>query len=851
VSDTTEASISFGVPDIDEVSASIKTTAKTTHDNLVQNKFGTYSGSSYEIDTITGFGDVVWFDTTRFNIWIYRVLGHLACPSDDTGCDTQLPLYMTFSGPDQISANPHTPGTAVEWYQPYHEAGNILSYPQTLAQLEDTLDTGIGFQPFFDLPFTTGNSADTETLTWSQGQSEAQTTGSVKTHSRSQTESVSASGYLDDIGIGASGSGSFTENSSESFSTLNISSETMAATDGFTVSVPGFNEGETYSYPFHGYILGDAADPDVLQQELHDQLEGEVDQIVNGTLRLAFTAQPADAGGSWWTQGPAPYLSAPDVALNHPLRWTRISESSGPLSSVYCLNVLDRSDVQKGGGYQMKGLFVLPEGVSSGPQLTVAEEGSTLQIQARIYNYSRMDMSAASVSQVKVQVYGQQWDTGTQEFTGDAFLVDEVEINPIPGVNSANPGLASATASATFDTGSCPLEGGCGGKYLKFWVVTWMVDADGELVADYQDHGLKRLPDRTYTRLGQVPVQPISNNVGYCDQEIYICPQGTQCPTAGSAAPAGETADAGLSIGEVAVSADQVAALEPVEVSAVLRGGDQPAGPVTVFFYDGDPANGREAFEVEHVPFLEAGASYLTRIGYQPKTSGVHDIHVVAHADGAAVTGTSQVEAIDATATASTCQNPLETASGLSGRVDRIGDTRGRAAAQLSAVLPIDSALNLGTATVTIDRLAHELGGAGELLRDEHGDDILPLVLEADKHARSDRAVFETDRHARPRVRLALHKLDDDRLKVDLQVRRATIPELPQLCSGDMPTTDVMTRLASIDDGTTRRSRCPSWRAGTAPPIGRARCASWSCASSADGPGRVRHPPSSAEARPA
>jgi hypothetical protein len=88
--------------------------------------------------------------------------------------------------------------------------------------------------------------------------------------------------------------------------------------------------------------MGDAADPDVLQQELHDQLEGEVDQIANGTLRLAFTAQPADAAGSWWTQQTAPYLSAPDVALNHPLRWTRISETSGPLSSVYCLNVLDR-----------------------------------------------------------------------------------------------------------------------------------------------------------------------------------------------------------------------------------------------------------------------------------------------------------------------------------------------------------------------------------------------------------------------------------------------------------------------------------------------------------------------------
>jgi hypothetical protein len=214
--------------------------------------------------------------------------------------------------------------------------------------------------------------------------------------------------------------------------------QTMAASDGFTVSVPGFNLGAEYSYPFDGYILGDPVDPDVLQTELMADLENEVNQTINGTLRLAFTAQPDDAPGVWWTNSAAPYLSAPDAALNHPFRWTLISESSGPLSSVYCFDVLDRDNVQSGGGYEMKGLFVLAEGATTGPQLTIANDGDTLQLQARVYNYSRLDMAEASppVTGVRVQFYGQEWDATTQEFTGDAFLIGEDTLDPIPATTT-------------------------------------------------------------------------------------------------------------------------------------------------------------------------------------------------------------------------------------------------------------------------------------------------------------------------------------------------------------------------------------------------------------------------------
>jgi hypothetical protein len=806
-SDEVNVNIGLNIPDIASLSASMKATATTTHDNTVEDKFGKYETVAFNIKTITGFDDVVWYDSKSFNLWIYRVLAHFACPASDPGCDTGQPLFLTFSGPDHIVPHPHSPGSTVEWYHPYHEVGNILSYPQDLAQLGDALGTDV--DPVSELPFTTSSDDNTATLTWSQTQTDAQSSGSVTTHSHSETESVSGGTSF----FGSEG-GSFTESKSASLTTLNSLTQTMAASDGFSISVPGFNLGEEYSYPFDGYILGDPVDPDVLQQELLADLDSKVDQPVNGTLRLAFTAQPGAAAGLWWSNGTASYLSAPDVALNHPFRWSLLSETSGPLSADYCFNVLDRDNVQTGGGYEIKGLLVLADGATSGPQLTVANEGDTLQLQARVYNYSRLDMAKTSpaVAHVRVQFYGQEWDTTTQEFTGDAFLIDDVTIDPIAGNNGGE--LNSRLASTSFDTGSCPLAGGCGGKYLKFWLVVWMEDAAGDLVGDYQNHGLKQAPTTALTGIGQADIEPISNNVGYFDQEIYVCAAGAQCTL-----PPGGAAAARLSIDEVTVSADQASVHETVEVSARLRSGEQPVGPVLLFFHDGDPASG-QAFEVEHVPFIEANASYLAKVRYQPRTRGVHDLVVVARAGERYVTAATQLEAVEPADP--TCQNPLTLAARHSGSVTAVGAAGQGAAMRMSAVVPLEGPLDLGAATVTVDRLAHELGGAQELIKGEDGAGVLPLVLQARSTAGARHAVFETEPGARPALRLTLHRLRDDRLNVELRLRGAAIPALPQLCNGDPPRTSLMARISALDDGVN-------------PPLVVPLEGSWECLTDSDG----------------
>ncbi|MGD9510076.1 MAG: hypothetical protein AB7X49_16155, partial [Geminicoccaceae bacterium] len=750
VSDGVNVNIGFNIPDIASFGASMKYAATTTHAGMVQNKFGIYNSTNFNISTITGLGDVVWYDTNRFNLWIYRVIGHFACPASDTDCDSKLPLYLTFSGPDQINPHPYTPGSQVEWYQPFHEAGNILSYPQSLTQLQQALDPNTDFSSFYELPFTTGSNDDTQTVQWGDGTSSSQSSGSVVTHGSSETETVSAAVSF----FGGEG-GSFSESKSNSLGTLNQTSQTMAASNGFKVTVPGFNFGETYSYPFVGYLLGLAADPDILQTELQDQLAGEVDQPVNGTLRLAFTAQPDQSSGIWWQGGTAPYLSAPDVALNHPLRWSLLSESSGPLSSVYCFNLLDRTEVEKTGGYEIKGLFILPQGATTGPQQTIATEGDVLQLKARVYNYSRLDMAAGT--QVKVQFYGQQWNPSTQELTGNAFLIGEDTLGPIPGNNSSNPGLNASFASVDFNTASCPIAGGCAKKYLKFWLVTWMQSASGgKLVADYQDHGLATLPTKPYTQLGQVPVQPISNNVGYYNQALYVCPAGAQCSTPSE----GLTASDALAIESVTASAGKVAALDTVEVRATLRTGAEPVGPVLVAFYDGDPAAGAAPFDLEHVPFIEANATYVSRTRHRPRTPGAHAIHVVAQGGGQQAAASLGLDVGEPEDTA--CANPLAAPTSVAGHVTRIGEDRGRSTLHMHVEFPVDGPRDLGAARVTVDRLLHEPGGTGELLRQSKGGTLPPLSLAATPNSEPHWAVFQSERHlGQPRVRLALRQIEE------------------------------------------------------------------------------------------
>ena len=95
----------------------------------------------------------------------------------------------------------------------------------------------------------------------------------------------------------------------------------------------------------------------------------------------------------------------------------------------------------------------------------------------------------------------------------------------------------------------------------------------------------------------------------------------------------------------IAVSRQPVLTHEKTEVSARLRATGDSFGSVLVTFYDGDPAQGGQPFDVELIPFIGADDVYQTNVIFKPGLCGTHTIHVVGSAaDTASATNSTTIE---------------------------------------------------------------------------------------------------------------------------------------------------------------------------------------------------------------
>ena len=117
-----------------------------------------------------------------------------------------------------------------------------------------------------------------------------------------------------------------------------------------------------------------------------------------------------------------------------------------------------------------------------------ATAGDVIQLQARVYNYSLADMPDGT--RVHARFYAQRWDNTTHDFDGQAFVINELTLDPIPGFNStANEGKNPnwVFAATTFDTAAHS------DSYLVFWVLVWM-ELNGQLVPEVEGMGSRRSP---------------------------------------------------------------------------------------------------------------------------------------------------------------------------------------------------------------------------------------------------------------------------------------------------------------------------------------------------------------------
>jgi hypothetical protein len=442
------------------------------------------------------------------------------------------------------------------------------------------------------------------------------TSGAVQTHSYDKSSSVGGSLF------GVGGGETVDYSRSTAFGTMFSSATTMGESAGMGVNKPGtFLAPPLYHYPVQNFIFGQNNPAGTAQQ-------ATVNATVqsSGSLRAGFIADPsgslADAGG-WWK---ATY-SVPDVALNHPARWTVDTKTgasganclrfdpSSSASQCVTFNEPDLKDLPASEFHWMRGFFVTPASANgSGPQTTHATAGDILLLQARVYNYSLVDMPLGTA--VHVRFYGQELGANGA-FAGASFLIGEEILSPIPGFNSptAGPNPNWSMASTTFDTTPYP------DMSLVFWVVVWMQDAGGRLVPEPAGHGLTQIP-KALTSLAQVPIQPFSNNVGYYNQPIYIAPVGGTPPAAGPRAA--------VAVDAVSIAPAVVATFQKAIVAARVRASAAGDSGVMVRFFDGDPARGGRMFDAELIPRIRPGETWTARVPYRARTCGRRQIVIVA-----------------------------------------------------------------------------------------------------------------------------------------------------------------------------------------------------------------------------
>ncbi len=657
---------------------------------------GSFNSSDIDISQNTGISDVVWFKDSSYYLYVYPVIGRKVCPADKAdnngNCadSDKVPMQLMFSAPKQTTITRMSTDT-LEWYQPPWEPGNLFSYPAGLAQLKQYIPD-INLLTADTTTFGTDDASATLKTTWSNGRN----TGTNVTQENLFTEDndLSVEGVYSVKFFGQGGSGStkldLNFGGSDGTKGLTQASVQFNSARGITVNKKAsFAAPLSYQYFFSPYIFGK-----VQPVNYTDPVPSDPNGLLSyGALRTAFTADTLGTGttqpGNWWSQ--SPYKQFPDIAINHPNRWSYGQQAKPANGNIpaNCVGVdnLSMDCISQNGRtpenpwldafHDMRGFFITdaanPPNANpfiaggGGAQLESATAGDKLTLSTRVYNYSFTAMPAGS--RVKVRFYRMNWNPATN-FPADAVLTfnddgstsitnpggasvqigNDVVLAPVaPFNNDPKAPLNWSVASTTFDTT------GLDNSALVFWVAVWMEDANGNLLREVANHGLTAIPDGTATpvfgniaSLEQMVANPLkqsasdpatvsfSNNVGFYKTVFHIL--SATAPTS----VARRSAAGAVQVESVNIFGSPVKLGQPATAKVLLRGGDQELRGLTVYFYNGDPAAGGRLVDAERIARLRAGEQQASSILFRTRECGSHQLFVrVTQAGDVIATGKS------------------------------------------------------------------------------------------------------------------------------------------------------------------------------------------------------------------
>jgi hypothetical protein len=688
------AKISYGFPGAGGISIQASKAWEQMHKKTVAAKYNTYSGLSTAFSTNTIFDDVVAASSSQMNIYSYRVIGQCSTAAGaaaSEGCAAgTLPVYVQFSGPDNFNYIPAVLGSNVEWYQPVQEPGNLFSYPANAQQLEANLAGGTTLQPLtptnqiWDAQVTSEFTAD-----WKAGGGSSVTSGTTASHSVDAQVSVSANASVFGFDVGASTG--FAYNKSTSVGTLNQSTSSFLASKGIVLArgIGGHNVNSEYDYAGQSIIYGQTPPPGTIQSDISSATTVQGQGYLAAAHLTDMLSMGTVTSGNWWRQV---YTSAPDLALNHPQRWSQheptgfydqevwfncpvdfSSSGTSPSCTSYVpaactadsTNTCLPAAIADAPFYYMKGLFVTPGDTNKGPQITSTTAGSKVNLRVRVYNYSLSNFLPGTVTHV--QFYAQPWGSegafvsapgNPNEFAPAIFLGEGTDASgnplaPAPafcggvagGSGSDDPCLGSGAAVqnwefayATWDTSKGNIAPN---SSYKFWVVVW-AEYNGKLVEEISGHGLSSIPATPFRSLAAVPVETYSNNLGFYNQVFTVFPPAGTATGSSKPAPYLKLSSVELRRGATA-TVDQ-----PIAITATETSSGADIHSVLTLYYDGDPAMQGTLFDTQTVDRVSS-RGFVDTARFNPQTCGAHRIFVHAIPNDGSAKETTAETTIDVT----------------------------------------------------------------------------------------------------------------------------------------------------------------------------------------------------------
>ena len=318
------------------------------------------------------------------DVYRYRMFGSIY---QDPTLNQPLPGFFDITIPRPVIEKSINNGTnVVDWYQPVHENGNILSYPEPSNGTYLPPDMGSYKIPCTAFPPATppcdadpsGRPLSTQTVngpllsaygfpwggndytyTWTDSNTVTQGQKRTMTNTLNENVDIKSTQRFQFLGAKVSLTEDVEAHGKQSWGYDNKMESQTSQLSSIKLHIPTGSGNDYAVYPV-----------------LYATTEG--------TLKAAFAAEvPLIPAGNLWTRL---YGSRPDPALNLPLRFVKDQDKSTAVNTVYMPNILETRK-------QIRGFFVrqsTPDPVTEDyvEVGTSPVAGQTYRLETRVYNYS-------------------------------------------------------------------------------------------------------------------------------------------------------------------------------------------------------------------------------------------------------------------------------------------------------------------------------------------------------------------------------------------------------------------------------------------------------------------------------